>query len=137
VRSTIWEGHRTRANWRSWLAEFDRVLESGGRLALTLQTLGRACDEESPFSRWTLDEAKGQITAMGYRVLHADDITERDIEIGWRALDSELTRRCAEFTEARGPDWVAMAHAVFAREVERMRSGGWGNGRIVAAKLRG
>ena len=116
----------------AWLRELDRVLAPGGRLALTLAIRRDSPDEHSP--RWTLQETMRLVRDRGYTVDHAEDITERDIEIGWKALDRKLSERGADFAAVLGEEWVRRAHRGFAEETEAMREGRWGNGRIVATK---
>ena len=65
---------------------------------------------------------------------HAEDITERDIELGWKVLDRKLSEKEGDFTAVLGKDWVRYAHREFAGEIKRMRQGSWGNARIVATK---
>ena len=117
-----------------WLKEFDRVLIPGGRLALTFQLRGRNSDEDGPFSRWTLPDVIAVVEGMGYSIGHAQDITERDIEIGWRQLDRIIERDRAEFAAVLGEEWVNKAHQEFMGEIDAMRTGRWGNGRLVAVK---
>ena len=54
--------------------------------------------------------ALGELTSllgdMGYTINHADNITERDIEIGWHALDSKLSEREDEFRAVLGDESV-------------------------------
>ena len=116
----------------AWLREFDRVLAHDGRLALTFAIRGNNPDEHSP--RWTLRDIVRLLQDLGYSVEHAEDITERDIEIGWKALDRKLSEREEEFAAVLGKDWVRDAHKEFADEIQKMREGKWGNGRIVATK---
>ena len=118
----------------AWLREFDRVLAAGGRLALTFAIRRENPDETSP--RWTLQDAVHLARDLGYTIDHAEDITERDIQIGWKALDRKLSKRETEFTASLGEDWVRHAHQEFAEEIQTMRQGRWGNGRIVATKSR-
>ncbi|MBN1269222.1 MAG: methyltransferase domain-containing protein [Kiritimatiellae bacterium] len=118
-----------------WIKEFDRVLAPGGRLAFTFQFRGPACTEEGPFSRWTLQDAADVVRALGFELRHVEDLTARDIEIGWLELDRRLSEGEKDFAAALGAEWVAQAHAEFAKAVEEMRAGKWGNGRIVAVKL--
>lgn len=115
-----------------WLKEFDRALTSGGRLALTFDIRKSNPDKNSP--KWTLEDFIDKIKKLGYSIIHAKDITERDIEVGWRALDRKLSRREKEFIVVLGKDWVRKAHKEFAKEIKRMREGRWGNGRIIAIK---
>jgi SAM-dependent methyltransferase len=111
-----------------WLKEFDRVLGPGGRFAFTFQRKGKHDD------RWTLEDLSSLLTGLGYTVTHAEDITQRDIEIGWEALDNKLSDLEAEFAAALGDRWVQEAHQQFQTEMERMEQGDYGNARIVATK---
>lgn len=111
----------------AWLQEFDRVLEPGGRLAMTIET-------RLPPHLWSLSAIAERVAARGYSLLYVDDITQRDIEFGWRALDARLTSNEASYTDALGEAWVADAHQEFAKEIARMHAEEWGNGRIVARK---
>jgi len=114
-----------------WLKEFDRVLAAGGRFAFTFQRKGK--DD----NRWTLAELTSLLEDLGYTVGHADDITRRDIEIGWRALDAKLSEREDVFRAALGDEWVRKARREFRAEIERMTGGEYGNARIVATKPAG
>ena len=111
----------------AWFSEFDRVLRSGGRLAITFET-------RLPPDPWSLPAIAERIATLGYTITCADDLTARDIEIGWRALDAKLTAREPEYQAALGAEWVADAHRKFMDEIRRMQAGEWGNGRIVAWK---
>lgn len=115
-----------------WLKEFDRVLAAGGRLAFTFQIRGNNTKKFGPI--WTLHNTARFLENLGYRVVHAEDITERDIEIGWKELDRKLTNNENEFIAVLGKDWVVKAHEEFKNEIDRMRKGEWGNGRILAIK---
>ena len=116
-----------------WLEEFYRVLAQSGRLAITFDIRRENPDKHSP--RWQLQDIVTILQNLGYSVDHAEDITERDIEIGWKALDRKLSERENEFAAVLGKDWVSYAHQEFSKEIKRMRQGRWGNGRIVATKL--
>jgi SAM-dependent methyltransferase len=116
----------------AWLKEFHRVLASGGRLAITFDIRRQKPDKHSP--RWQLKDITAILQGLGYSVDHADDITERDIELGWKALDHKLSEKEGDFTAVLGKDWVRYAHREFAGEIKRMRQGSWGNARIVATK---
>lgn len=122
------------AHSEAWIREFDRVLCPGGRLAFTFQTAGKIKDISDPFSRWYLEDAVAIVEGFGYDVIHADDITRRDIEIGWSALDKRLTDELDEFTGFLGADWINDARQDFINCANEMRSGECGNGRIVAVK---
>ena len=116
----------------AWLKEFHRVLAQGGRLAITFDIRRQNPDRHSP--RWRLQDIVAILQELGYSVDHAEDITERDIELGWKVLDRKLSEREDEFATILGKDWVRYAHKEFANEMKRMREGRWGNGRIVATK---
>jgi SAM-dependent methyltransferase len=118
----------------AWVLEFHRVLCPGGRLAFTFQTSSEGSDDSDRFSRHDLAYAVAVVARVGYDILHTDDISLRDVEIGWNALDRSLTDREEEFSAILGADWVRQAHQEFAECAEEMRSGRCGNGRIVAVK---
>lgn len=115
-----------------WLQEFDRVLQPGGRLALTFAIHRGNQRQNSP--SWSLADVRGIIETMGYTILHCDDISERDRINGWMALDAKLVDNEAFYARRLGQEWVDQAHKEFEREIEEMALGVWGNGRIVAAK---
>jgi len=114
------------------LREFDRVLLPGGRLAFTTATRGANPDADSP--GYTLEEVGDDVQSLGYSIRSIQDITDRDVEMGWKALDRKLNDKHDEFAALLGEQWVRDAHARFAEELRRMREGCWGNGRIVAVK---
>ncbi|HEY40525.1 MAG TPA: methyltransferase domain-containing protein [Dehalococcoidia bacterium] len=116
----------------AWLKEFHRVTAPGGRLAITFDIRRQNPDKHSP--RWRLQDIVAILQGLEYSVDHAEDITERDIELGWRVLDRKLSEREDEFATVLGKEWVHYAHKEFASEIKRMRDGRWGNGRIVATK---
>lgn len=116
----------------AWFREFHRVLAPKGRLAITFDFRGNNPDRHSP--RWRLEDIIAILERLRYSVDHAEDITERDIEFGWKALDHKLSEKEDEFTVVLGKDWVRYAHEEFAAETRRMREGRWGNARIVATK---
>jgi ubiquinone/menaquinone biosynthesis C-methylase UbiE len=114
-----------------WLQEFDRVLQKKGRLALTFAIKKNNPDKNSP--KWTLQDVTEKIINLGYSILHQDDITDRDIEIGWKNLDKKLSEQ-EEIFEALGEEWINKAHNKFLLEIQLMQRGQWGNGRIIAVK---
>lgn len=116
----------------AWLKEFHRVTAPGGRLAITFDIRRQNPDKHSP--RWRLQDIVAILQGLGYSVDHAEDITERDIELGWKALDRKLSEREDEFAATLGKDWVRYAHREFVSEIKRMRQGRWGNARIVAIR---
>lgn len=118
----------------SWLKGFDRVLAPGGRFAFTFQLRGVNSEDTGPFSLWTLQDVVTLVKDLGYTVEYADDITERDVEIGWKELDHRLSEREKEFMALLGEEWVRNAHNEFTNGISEMREGKWGNGRIVATK---
>ena len=111
----------------AWFQELERVLRAGGRLAITIET-------RLPPHPWSLPAVAERVASRGYSLLSVDDLTGRDIEIGWKALDAKLTANESLYAEALGEEWVANAHRGFADEIARMQAGEWGNGRIVARK---
>ena len=119
-------------HYTAWLREFDRVLVNGGRIAITFE-IGNN-DRTTHDYRWGLTDVSQFIESLGYWVEHADDITCRDIEIGWKALDRQLLEREREFIWLLGSEWVHQAHAKFKEAIAEMQRGEWGNGRIVARK---
>lgn len=121
----------------SWLEEFDRVLAPGGRFALTFELRGANSNEADTSSTWTLQDVVTLVKSLEYTMEHADDITARDIEIGWKALDRKLSKHEQEYTVLLGEEWVRNAHNQFANEIQKMQEGKWGNGRIIATKPAG
>ena len=121
------------AHDEKWLQECDRVLKQNGRLALTFSIRKEKPDQRSP--KWTLQDIINQIKNLGYNILHGEDVTKRDIEIGWKALDKQLSEQEEEFAQILGDDWVRGTHEKFSNEIELMLKGQWGNGRIIAEKL--
>jgi len=115
-----------------WLREFDRVLVPGGRLALTFEIAANHPEEDG--HGWKVEDVVHFIENLGYSMQHAEDITQRDIEIGWKALDKKLSIEEEEFARILGEEWVQNAHKEFRDETERMRRGEWGNARLVAVK---
>lgn len=118
----------------AWIAAFDRVLAPGGRMALTFQHCGKTRDPDDPFSRWSIEDLCGMLRARDYAILHADDISERDIKIGWQAMIERLRSERETFATRFGEEWVHQALSEFEGEIARMRASAWGNGRIVDQK---
>jgi ubiquinone/menaquinone biosynthesis C-methylase UbiE len=120
----------------SWLREFDRVLVPGGRFAFTFQFRGMNSKGGDSFSSWTIQDVASLLEDLGYSIERVDDLTERDIEIGWKTLDQKLSNQKKEFAELLGEEWVNNAHNDFINEIEKMKNGLWGNARIIATKKR-
>ena len=129
--TVVW-GQCSLMHYDAWLREFNRVLAHRGRLAITFE-IGNNSPDKHDF-RWRLRDIASFLEELGYSVAHADDISERDIEIGWEALDRKLTAQEKKFTALLGEDWVRNAHQEFANGIAEMQKGKWGNGRIVATK---
>ena len=125
--TVVWNQCSLESN-EHWLKEFDRVLSPGGRFAFTFQSKGKND------GRWTLDDLSSLLEHLGYTVTHAEDITRRDIEIGWEALDRRLSEQESTFRMAMGDEWVQKAHEEFRTQAEAMRNGDYGNARVVAMK---
>jgi len=119
---------------RTWLQEFDRVLKYRGQLALTFATRGENPDKNSP--KWSLKDIKEIIKSLGYSIKHVEDITERDIKTGWKALTKKLKKDEGNYVKILGKAWVQKAYQKFENEIQQMRTGVWGNGRIVATKTK-
>jgi ubiquinone/menaquinone biosynthesis C-methylase UbiE len=133
-RFTVVWNQASLAHEESWLREFDRVLVPGGRFAFTFQFRGVNSKEDDPFSSWTIQDVVALLEDLGYSIEHVDDLTERDIEVGWKTLDRKLSNQKKEFAELLGEDWVNDAHNDFINEIEKMKNGLWGNARIIATK---
>ncbi|MBI5031401.1 MAG: methyltransferase domain-containing protein [Chloroflexi bacterium] len=131
--SVVWN-QGSLENYATWLREFDRVVAKDGRIAITFE-IGNN-DPATHDHRWRLEDVIRFVENLGYCIEHADDITQRDIEIGWKALDRQLVEHEREFAWLLGEDWVCQAHTEFAGAIAEMQRGEWGNGRIVARKSR-
>ncbi len=101
-------------------------------MAITFETGNN--EPQSLDYRWRLGDVARFIESLGYTIEHVADITERDIEIGWKELEQQLLEHSQEFTWLLGAEWVRLARADFTNAIEEMRHGEWGNGRIVARK---
>ena len=129
--SVVWS-QCSLAHEEAWLAELARVVAPRGRLALTFEI--RKAETAGNVPRWTLPDVAEAVRELGFEVDHAEDISQRDIELGWMWLDRRLAEREAEFVSIRGEEWVRAAHRDFVGEAQRMRDGLWGNGRLVATR---
>jgi ubiquinone/menaquinone biosynthesis C-methylase UbiE len=135
-RFTVVWNQASLAHKESWLKEFDRVLAPGGHFAFTFQFRGVNSKEDDLFSSWTIQDVVALLESLGYSVQHVDDLTERDIEIGWKALNQKLSNQKRELVEQLGEEWVNDAHGDFMNEIKKMKNGLWGNARIIATKKR-
>ncbi len=115
------------------LRELHRVLAIDGRMAIRFEM--RNNDSATRDPRWRLVNVVRFIESLGYRLEHADEITPRDLEMGWKELERQLSEREQEFTWLLGTEWVRQAHAEFEQAIAERRRGEWSSGRIVARKL--
>lgn len=129
--SVVWNQGSLK-NYSLWLREFDRVLTPKGRLAITFE-IGHN-NPRNQESRWKLTDVASFLENLGYSNLKADDITQRDIHIGWEYLQDKLSREKDELSSALGKDWLANAIKELADDKQEMIRGIVGNGRIVAVK---
>lgn len=118
-----------------WLAEFDRVLQPDGRLALVFEILPADTPRDGTDARWRLSDVSDRVRNMGYRIDDISDLTERDITLGWEALIERARHRHEIYSAAFGPAWLEAAIGGFQAEIEAMRAGQWSNGRLIATKL--
>lgn len=118
----------------AWLCECDRLLCSGGRLALVFEFRPVSAPQRTDDFRWTFEEMAQRIEAMGYQITHLEDLTEREITLGWQALIQRLKTRHDLYARALGEAWVRAAHEEFENEIAAMRRGEWSNGRLIAIK---
>ena len=118
----------------AWLREFDRLLRPGGRLALVFEIRPDSALPSPDDRRWTLQETVAQVLAMGYRIEHVEDLTEREIALGWEELIRRIDERRDIYLSVLGETWIESANAEFAEEIVAMRAGVWTNGRLVALK---
>lgn len=118
----------------AWLREFDRLLRPGGRLALVFEIRPDSALPSPDDRRWTLQETVAQVLAMGYRIEHVEDLTEREIALGWEELIRRIDERRDIYLSVLGETWIESANAEFAEEIVAMRRGAWSNGRLVALK---
>ncbi len=121
----------------AWLREFDRLLRPGGRLALVFEVRPAQSAPAPGDYRWTLDEMAARVRGMGYRITVLDDLTEREIALGWQALARRLEERREVYVAALGEAWVQASLAEFQQEIAAMRRGEWSNGRMIAHKPEG
>jgi SAM-dependent methyltransferase len=118
----------------AWLREFKRLLRAGGRLALVLEYRPAAGPKRRDDSRWTMEEAAERIAALGFEIRQLEDLTEREIRLGWERMIRRLDERQDVYRAARGSAWIEAARAEFREEIAAMRRLEWSNARLIAVK---
>lgn len=114
-----------------WLGEMDRLLAAGGRLAFTGLIRRTASSDDTLMS---LEETADRVSALGYRVVCAEDISEMDLAYGWLPGLRKLQDNEDHYRRLLGDDWVCTAQEEMQSDTEQWQSGEMGNGRIVAIK---
>jgi len=115
----------------SWLGEMNRLLAPGGRLAFT-GLIRRAGSSDQ--SLRSVEEVGERVSALGYRVLCAEDISEMDLEYGWLPGLRKLQDNEDHYRRLLGDDWVRRAYEKMQSDIEQWQSASMGNGRMVAIK---
>ncbi|MFO7698552.1 MAG: methyltransferase domain-containing protein [Anaerolineae bacterium] len=118
----------------AWLEEFDRVLRPGGRLALVFEHRPAQGPRREGDSRWTIAETAARVAASGYEIRHLDDLTEREIALGWQRMIRRLDERREVYLAAKGAEWIEAARKEFIEEIAAMRRLEWSNARLIAIK---
>ncbi|MHB1317593.1 MAG: class I SAM-dependent methyltransferase [Anaerolineae bacterium] len=121
----------------AWLREFVRVLCPGGRLALVFEHRPESGPRREGDTRWTMNETAAQVAALGYEIQHLEDLTEREITLGWERMIRRLDERRAIYLAAKGAAWIGAARKEFRQEIAAMRRLEWSNARLIAAKSAG
>lgn len=121
----------------AWLREFDRVLRPGGRLALVFEHRPEDGPRREGDTRWTMNEAAALVAALGYEIRHLEDLTEREIALGWERMLRRLDVRRDVYLAARGAAWIEAAREEFREEIAAMRRLEWSNARLIAVKPAG
>jgi SAM-dependent methyltransferase len=114
-----------------WLAEMDRLLAAGGRLAFTGLIRRAGSSDQALMS---LEEMADRVSGLGYRVVCAEDISEMDLAYGWLPEVRKLQDNEGHYRRLLGDDWVSRAQEEMQRDIQQWESGEMGNGRIVAIK---
>ncbi len=84
-----------------------------------------------------MQETVQRIASMGYEVQHLQDLTEREITLGWERLLQRLDTRRDVYLAACGMEWSEAARQEFREEIAAMRRLEWSNARLVATKPMG
>lgn len=118
----------------AWLREFDRLLRPGGKLALVFEYRPESGPRREGDSRWTMDETAARVTALGFEMRHLEDLTEREITLGWERMLRRLDERREIYLAAKGATWIEAAREEFREEIAAMRRLEWSNARLIAVK---
>jgi hypothetical protein len=81
-----------------------------------------------------MQEAAARIAALGFEIRHLEDLTEREITLGWERMIRRLDERRQVYLAALGADWIEAARTEFREEIAAMRRLEWSNARLIAVK---
>ncbi|MBN1460872.1 MAG: methyltransferase domain-containing protein [Armatimonadetes bacterium] len=115
----------------SWLLEMDRVLAPGGRLGFTGLIRREKTVQEGLLS---LEEMAHRVEALGYEIIHAEDISTFDLRHGWMPMLERLWRSENEYVKLLGHEWVRSARHNIEADIADWTAGRMGNGRVVGVK---
>ena len=114
-----------------WVAEMDRLLAPGGRLAFTGLIRRAGSSDQALMS---VEEMADRVSALGYRVVCAEDISEMDLAYGWLPGLRKLQDNEEHYRGLLGDDWMSRAQEEMQTDIQQWQSGEMGNGRVVAIK---